>query len=203
MKNTDYKKLTNILLSLSQMASDSVNSKFLEPTKLLVSKAGELAERAVNDIAEDSVNQHQYTDALIDAIGQFRTVQDNYSALCKDLFSKKLWPALDNICPPEPMGDPVFLRRLQQSDDYQKAIKSGTLSASYVWRGTIADLVRWLIDSRLLREPKPGCLETSTIRWRDADKVFIIKGKRVTAQQLAGTAAQLSHRDKKTDEIQA
>lgn len=201
MKNSDYLKLTHILQAFFVEFVNRPDQ--YANTKQLVSAAKTLTAKAVNDFEADSLKNSQYTDKLVATIKAFRAVQEDYSAINQDLFKRELWPDLDYICPPKPIGDPVFLQRLQQSDDYKTAIKKGTLSASFKWRGTISDLVRWLINSRLLQEPKPGCLETSTNRWRDADKVFIVKDKRVTAKQLSATAAQLSHRNKKTDEIQA
>ena len=200
MNNSDYLKLAKALQSFSRWPHLANHSSNYEPNRKAVLRLKELAQSALNDFENDVTSQHLYTDILVEAIEEFRSNQDSFSALNKDLFTRELWPILDNICPPKPYGDPSFLKKLYKSEAYRKATDSGSLTKRNEWRGSRAALVRWLLDSKLLSEPKNGCLGTSE-RWRDADMVFIIKGKRVSSGELGLTAGQV--RRAKTDEIEA
>lgn len=79
---------------------------------------------------------------------------------------------------------PEFIRKLLASDVYKEAVVNGDITPPFIWNGTIKELAIMLANSGLLSVIEDFKLTGTRIQWSLADRVFLIKGKPVTARQL-------------------
>lgn len=81
-----------------------------------------------------------------------------------------------------------FIYKLLNDEQYKKAVKYGDITPPFTWNGSIKDLAYWL-DDNFIVDGDPvnddvNVTKRTNIKWSQADRVFRIKGKRITGRQL-------------------